>query len=133
MKTFGSTDEILDFAIVREESAAKFYYSFAKRVKRSWMKDVFNAFAKDEEGHKAILVGFKEGQRLKPLDEKILDLKIGDYLVEVDVTPEMDYQEALIVAMKREKASYKLYTNVAQRADDPELRAIGRARRLSSC
>ena len=34
-------------------------------------------------------------------EQKVLDLKIGDYLVDVEPTEHMDYQQALVVAMKK--------------------------------
>ncbi|MBN1947023.1 MAG: ferritin family protein [Bradymonadales bacterium] len=123
MKKFGSVDEILDFAISREEAAAQFYTHLAQRVNRTWMQEIFRTFAKEEEGHKATLLAFKEGKSLEPMAQKVLDLKIGDYLVDVEVTSDMDYQQALIVAMKREKASYRLYTDLANRVEDAGLKA----------
>ena len=55
MKQWESVDEILDFAILNEENAAKFYYDLAEKVDTPAMKDVFLSFAKEEEGHKAKL------------------------------------------------------------------------------
>ena len=53
------------------------------------------------------------------------DLKIGDYLVDIDKSrDDLNYQDALIVAMKEEKAAFKLYTTLAGKTDDPEARAI---------
>ena len=50
------------------------------------------------------------------------DLKIGDYLADVDDSGELDYQKALIIAMKREKKSFKLYTDLATVTDNEDLR-----------
>ena len=41
------------------------------------------------------------------------DLKIADYVVGVEPTPNMDYKDVLILAMKKEKASFRLYTDLA--------------------
>ena len=97
--TWKSTDEILDFAIKNEEGAAKFYTELAGKMDKPAMKDVFLGFAKEEEGHKAKLVGVKEGKKLEPTKTKILDLKIGDYLVDEEPKGDLDYQVALILAM----------------------------------
>ena len=64
----------------------------------------------------------KQGGTLKPSEKKIVDLKIADYLVDLIPTPDMDYQRALIIAMKREKVSYKFYHDLAQAVADPDLR-----------
>jgi hypothetical protein len=36
------------------------------------------------------------------------DLKVADYLVDVEPDSALDYQQALIVAMKREDAAFKM-------------------------
>ena len=35
----------------------------------------------------------------------------------------MDYQDALILAMKREKAAFRLYTDLAAATDDADLKS----------
>ena len=53
-----------------------------------------------------------------------MDLKIGDYLTDVEPGPNLNYQEALIVAMKKEKASFKLYIDLAAITDNENLRSV---------
>ncbi len=122
-----NVDEILDFAIAREEDATQFYADLAKRVERPWMKELFLSFSKEEKGHKAKLEGVKRGKLLAPAAKKVADLKIADYVVDVDTSGELDYQQALIVAMKREKASFRLYTDLAASADNDDLRGTFQA------
>lgn len=121
MKNFGSVDEALDFAIVREEEAAQFYTDLAGKMDRPWMKQVFEGFAKEEQGHKQKLLSVQEGKMLISAEKKVMDLKIGDYLVDVEASVDMDYQQALIVAMKKEKAAFKLYTDLAATTADANL------------
>ena len=119
---FDSVDAVLDFAIGEEEKAAQFYTDLAGKMDREWMKQIFEEFAQEEVGHKQKLLGVKEGEHLLPAEQKVTDLKIGDYLFDVEPTPGMDYQEALIVAMKAEKAAFRLYTDLAASTDDAELK-----------
>ena len=56
--------------------------------------------------------------------QKVMDLKIGDYLVDVEATPDMDYQQALIIAMKKEKAAYKLYMDLSEKTGDADIAAM---------
>ncbi len=114
-------NEILEFAIAREEESYQFYTGLAEKMDKEYMKKVFQSFAKEELGHKAKLLGIKEGKEFKPTDKKIMDLKIADYVVDIDPDQELDYQGALIVAMKKEKAAFKLYTDLAQAAADEKL------------
>ena len=123
MKKFSSADEILDFAIDGEQQAHDFYMDLASKMKRPGMDKLFQQFAQEEARHKAKLIAVKEGKMLAPAEGKITDLKIGDYLVEPPVSDSMDYQDALILAMKREKAAYKLYNELAGLVDHPDLKA----------
>ena len=119
-----SIEQILDFAIGEEEKAAKFYTELAEKVPHKSMKEVFLGFADEEKGHKAKLLGVKEGKLLLSSKKKVQDLKIADYLIDVDPSEEFDYQKALIVAMKAEKAAFKLYQDLAEKADDPEMKGL---------
>jgi len=115
---FKSVDDILDFAIAREEEAAEFYTALAAKMEKPWMKKTFEKFAKEEKGHRAKLQGVKDGKRLLPAQRKVMDLKIGDYLVAEEGTPDMTYQDALVLAMKKEKRAFRLYSDLAAKVDD---------------
>ena len=124
MKQFSSVDEILDFAISEEEKAAAFYTDLASRLDRPWMKKIFEDFAKEEQGHKAKLEGVKKGGGAGLPAGKVLDLKIGEYLVDAEPSPDMEYQDALILAMKKEKAAFRMYTELADVAEDAALKGL---------
>lgn len=122
MKKFASIDEALDFAIREEEKAANLYVELAGSAKKPGMKKAFEDFAKEEQRHKARLLDVKMGEQMKPAAKKVMDLKIADYIVDVPFRPDMTYQEALVFAMKAEKAAFKLYSHLAAAADDEKLR-----------
>ncbi len=124
MQQWKSVDEVLDFAIKNEEEAYQFYTDLAGKVDRPWMTDIFKNFAKEELGHKKKLEAVKSGQRLIKAKEKVLDLKIGDYLVDVVPTEDMDYQQALVVAMKKEKKAFQMYNDLAASTDDENLKEL---------
>jgi rubrerythrin len=73
-------------------------------------------------GHKEFLLGVKKGGTLTPPEEEVLDLKISDYLIDFKASIDMDYQDALLVAMHREKTAFKLYTGMAEMTDDKEMK-----------
>ena len=124
MSQWKSPEEILDFAIKNEENAAKFYTDLADKMESPSMRKVFEDFAGEEQGHKAKLLKVKQTGEMEPASRKIVDLKIGDYLVEGEPDAEMDYQQALILAMKQEKAAFKLYTDLAAAAPNEDLRGL---------
>ena len=119
---FESFDQALDYAIEREEEAAKFYNYLAEKMEQLHMKAVFLDFAHEEEQHKKKLIGIKEGKLTAPAVEKVIDLKLGDYLVDIEPGDDLDYQQALVIAMKREKSAFKLYLDLAEKVDDDNLR-----------
>ena len=117
-------NEILDFAIKSEEESYEFYTDLASKMDKSYMKKLFEDFAREEQGHKAKLLGIKEGGNIKPSENKIMDLKIADYVIDVKPSEDLDYQQSLILAMKKEKAAFRLYTNLAEAADDKNIRNL---------
>ena len=55
---------------------------------------------------------------------KVQDLKIADYVVETEPKPDMDYRDALVLAMQKEKAAFKLYTALAAASEDEALKSL---------
>lgn len=121
MEQWKSVDEVIDYAIGQEEQAHKFYTDLADRMDRPWMSKIFKDFAQEELGHKRKLIDVKAGKRLLSSEKKVLDLKISDYLVDVEPESGMDYQKALVLAMKKEKKAFKMYTDLAASTDDEAL------------
>ena len=121
---FKSVDEILNYAIDKEEDARQFYLDIAGKMDRPYMKQVFEQFSKEEKGHKAKLQAVKEGKMMLKAEKKVMDLQIGDHLEDVDLDAKLDYQQALIVAMKAEKNSYRLYNDLANSTDDENLSSM---------
>jgi rubrerythrin len=124
MKEFDNIDEILVFAIEQEQKAVDFYTGLAREAHSDEMKRVFLEFAGEEIRHKKRLTTIREqGVFTMPM-EKVADLKIADYTVEVKASGKLSYEEALVLAMKREKAAFRLYSNLAERAPNKELKEI---------
>jgi rubrerythrin len=119
-----NVEEILDFAIEREQEAHDFYVELAGKMDRPDMKQIFNQFAQEELGHKAKLQGVKEGKKLLSKPGKVLDLKIAEYLVKPDTEGDLDYQQALILAMQKEKAAFRLYSDIAKNTDNEEMKQL---------
>ncbi|HBX53742.1 MAG: rubrerythrin [Bacteroidetes bacterium RIFOXYA12_FULL_35_11] len=124
MNEFNSIDDILDFAIENEQKAVDFYTTLAGVIKNSDMRDTFEQFAREEIGHKAKLVKIKEEKIFVASKENISDLKISDYVDNVEVSSDMSYQDALILAMKREKSAFKLYTKLATKTSNTDLQNL---------
>jgi len=119
-----TVEELLDFAISEEAAAVAFYTRLAERADKPAMREAFEGFAAEEAEHKSKLLAVKAGASLGPADQPVMDLKIADYLVDVEPGDDMSYQDALVMAMKKEKAAFKLYSDLAAAAEDENTRAI---------
>ena len=113
--------ELIDFAINEETEAAAFYTKLAGEVKDENVRKTLLGFAEQERGHQAKLEAVRDGIANAKIRENVPDLKISDYMVEVDENENLSLQGALTIAMKKEKAAYRMYTNMAEATDDPEI------------
>jgi rubrerythrin len=124
MKSFNSIDEILLFAINSEQESVDFYTRLSSQVNNPEMKQIFRQYAHEEMGHKAKLMTIRETGLISISSEIISDLKISDYMVDVFPSPDMKYDEALVLAMKKEKAAFRLYMDLSVMATDPESKEV---------
>lgn len=125
MKEFLNIDDILDFAIAREQGAVDFYTRLSSDVSNKEMRDIFLQFAKEEMGHKAFLQKVKQEGVFDLPTTKIADIKIADYMSsqEKDVD-KLTYPEALVLAMRREKAASDLYKKLSETIADPSYSSL---------
>ena len=117
MDRIDSVDEILEYAIAREVEANQLYTYMAKRMENPEMSKVCEEFAKEELEHKAKLEleVMKRGQ-------VVSDFDISDYMMDVGNEMDMDYEELLVFAIKKEELSVSLYTDLAAVVKDKESR-----------
>jgi rubrerythrin len=121
MKQFESVNEILDYAMVNEQDAVDFYTGYAEKVKGE-LKNMFLEFAQEEIKHKARLMKIKEERIFAFSNENIRGLSISDYTTNYSL--DMSYQDALILAMAKEKAAFKLYIYLSEKTDIPLLKVF---------
>lgn len=123
---FESTEQVLNFAMDNELEAKGFYQKMAAQMTQSKMKEVFLSFAKEEQKHWDRLNSVKQGQNVMITNSDIKDLKMSDYLTDKlpEDTTNIDYQDALLIAMKREKAAFRLYRDLADKVAKEELKLI---------
>ena len=108
--------EALDFAIAREEEAAKLYANLMNMTDNPRAKEVFRELEQVELKHKKSLENFDLDEYQNRSQELTLDLQTTDLYQPVDkTTPNMNFQEALALAAQREARAVKLYQNLANR------------------
>jgi rubrerythrin len=123
MTKFKSIDDVLDFAISREIEAHKFYLMLADIVEKPEMVKVFSDLALEELDHKAKLQAVKAGDLILD-DENAGNLGITNHVNSVEPYSKMSYVDLLIVGMKKEETSRKLYTDLARLSQKKEIKEL---------
>ncbi len=117
--------ELLEFVGAKEDEAAALYESLAARAGRESLRDLFNDFAGQEREHKKAFARIIKGSARAVLDCELPPAAgLTEYLVDVPFSPDMTYQDTLILAMKREERSTALYRRMAGIVPDPSLAEI---------
>ena len=123
MKEWESLDDVMDFAIDQEQAAADFYTKLSVSARHASMREVLESFAAEELRHKQKLVAIKEQGATKLVSSVVVpDLKVVDYLIDIEPSDDMSYQDSLVVAMKLEKRAFRLYSDMAAMAEDEAIR-----------
>lgn len=119
---FETLTEVLDFAMEREHEAEAFYRRLALQVNAASMRQILEEFAEEERMHWEKLEKVKQGQ-FRMLDgiTPVPSMQIAEFLPPAKTSPDMDLADALIIAMKREKAAYRFYIELAADAPNQEL------------
>ncbi len=121
---FKDVADIIQFAIDKEQEAADFYLDASRQEAIRGVKELFEAYSKEEAKHRNLLEDLKKNKE-KVADfvpGKIQDLKRSDFLVDTPYRPGMGYVEIIRLAMKREEKAYKLYS-VLERSTKNEKQA----------
>jgi rubrerythrin len=119
---FKSIDEILGFAIEKEKEAVAFYTELSKKQTADALTLTFRELAQEEAKHVKLLTNISKNKTaIKSYElKKVPNLKISDYLVEMEYSEGMVMQDILVLAMKREEMAVKLYTQLAMGSTDDE-------------
>ena len=114
--------EILKFAIEKEIQAFNVYKNASQVAKYSGAKELFLDLSKEEEGHRKLLENFSMEKVTQVAIKPIPDLKISDYMAEVEFRPDMPYADILRMGMKMEEHSLKLYHDLKESSKDENLK-----------
>lgn len=124
MDSFKTLQDVITFAIGKEEAAYQLYSTTAQRVQSPAARKMLEEMAAQELGHKRMMEAMT-AEKLASYDiARVPDLKIGNYLQPVPVTEDMSFRDVLVFAMKSEEAAYQLYTSAENLSDDPEIRGV---------
>ncbi len=121
MQTF---EDFIEFAIKREEEAIKAYGDIAGIAKAPGLKKLLLDLQEEERNHKKLLQDITE-EKVESLEIKeVADMKISDYLVEEPPSADMNFQDLLILAAKKEQKAVDLYSDLARKVSEVELKKL---------
>lgn len=122
---------MLVMALKKEENAYNFYNRAMNMVILSNVRDLFQELAGEELRHKEIILEYidrfkKEGPDWQPPEDinNEEDIGFSKYLVSTKLTEETTYQNALIIAMKREELAYVMLNNFYKIVKDEVLKDL---------
>lgn len=121
---FENLKAIIDFAVEKEKEAAEFYDEISEKEPFSGSKEMLKEFAAEERKHQALLEKFlTEGVDKSVAEYKlkwITDIKRSNYVVEMEYTEGMGYNDLLMLAMQREEKALALYNELEKEVEDAE-------------
>ncbi|MDD2308495.1 MAG: ferritin family protein [Desulfuromonadaceae bacterium] len=121
---FVTLDEVVKFAIEREDTAYRLYKRAAELSTGLAAKKMFEELAQEEAAHKDVFVKIDadkaENHKLCTLPES----SIAKYLADVPFRADLTYSEILAYALKTEENAYQLYKTAAGMTEDPKLQKV---------
>jgi rubrerythrin len=115
---------IIGFAIDKERESIIFYEGLARKVEQVSSKEAILSMANEERKHQKILKGLTPKNIRFAAPSGQPDIRLSDFLVDVEPSKDLSYQEILIIAMKREERAYAFYADLESRAADDATRKI---------
>lgn len=114
--------DVINFAIKREDDAIHGYGSMIALTKIPGVKKLLQELQEEERNHKKLLQDLTKGKIKSYEPTNVVDLKISDYLVEEPLDADMDFQQLLIFAAKKEQKAVELYSDLAKKSQAEKLR-----------
>ena len=114
-------ENVIAFAAENEKDAFELYEMMRDAAKEQSAKVMFGELAAEELKHRRFFEGVTEKNVPDVQLKEVANLKISDYLVDVEFKPDMEYQDILIMAMKREESAVRLYNDMAAQIENPKL------------
>ena len=87
-------------------------------AKYSGAKELFAELAEEEEKHRKLLEHVLVARVFQEELDPISDLRISDYLIDVECQPDSSYADILRLVMKNEEHSVKLYNDLKESCVD---------------
>ena len=121
MVDFDSIEDILKFAITKEEASHLFYTDMAENVDDEAVRDMFRTFAQEELRHKEMLeLEIMKRGHIVPPSEDLSDRTAADYTLEGEFPADYTRGDALKLAVQKEHAAFRMYIDLLRLAENEE-------------
>ncbi len=121
MIKFGSMEEILVFAVNKEEASYLFYTDMARTTEDKAVSRLFEDFAAEELGHREqLLLEIMKMGKVVSTDDDWSDRTRTEYPIEGELPGDFSYTDALKLAISKESAAFKLYVDLLKLTEDEE-------------
>lgn len=124
MEKFVTLDDVIKFAVEREETAYKLYKRAAELSTSISSKKMFEELAQEEATHKDVFVKIDEDKAESHKLCTLPESSIARYLADIPFRADLTYSEILAFALKTEENAYQLYKAAAGMTDDPKLQKV---------
>ncbi|RXQ91550.1 rubrerythrin [Ancylomarina salipaludis] len=126
MEKYNSIDEVLNFAIEQEQNEVDFYNDLADKMRVPKVEELFRDIALEKQKHILKLEAIRiSGNFDHNSYDQIKELRTEHYIANVDYSNENpSYEEALLMAMEKEKATFMFYWDLAERVSSPDLQDL---------
>lgn len=114
MSVVKELEDIIAFAIEREQESVDFYADLLTRVNSHAVAAEISKMINMEAGHRDMLKKIDIDNFAKRLNNKCINLHMAEFTIEKKPTPNMPIKDLFNLAMHRELKSYELYTDLAQ-------------------
>ena len=123
---FLSTKDVLKFALSKELASAQFYRDISSRVAASTTRGIFQVLLKNELEHvEAIQFEMeKMGYTVEIEPEPPSEFEWQERLEMDDAASEMTFADALMLGIQKERAAFRLYTQLLGQTRSPENKQI---------
>jgi rubrerythrin len=118
--------DLLDIAMDREIVSEAFYTAYQKRTQDPGAIKLMQELAQEELKHYQWIKNLKDtGQASHDWhQQKLPDLKISEYLMDINITEGAGLQDVITVAIKREQSSVEFYININQMTENKAVRQL---------
>lgn len=118
--------EVIDFALERERESQDMYLDYARKTDRIGFRQLLLSMADMEKEHENKLKELKERKDQASLLSAAQSIKarLTDFMVPAEFSPDMDYEDFLVLIIKREEKAQKLYEELESLAANTEMKEL---------